>query len=402
MRWVIDLGKIYIEERSEEVSMQNKVTEHYDLGEVVKSYRWLGHEGGYTELNAYHKEYKPGQENKEHNTKNKLYPKIWYARDSSEVVRFVELYHPDRMLCYGLNPRPQAFKTPSGYTRSATEQEIEYAQNLLTDIDLLPKEPTAAHFDALRSFLRYTDPFFQDLGLEVPRRAYSGHGYHLLSPFPPIAAGEVPDISKRLARFQDEFRIAFKEELDALEARVDSTADLRRMVKIYGTRKPDADVPLSRLYATRRKEDPSLRQYLLDMTGLNSSSGAGTQPPAAFGGELPARFLELLGKDKVTRALWEGRGKARGDTSASGYDASLAWRLAGIGYTDLGDIGTIVKLRPNGSYQKGRKGEDYLARTARNAVTKPKGTPAQEEVAKEVLTGFRAFLDKKYPDEGQQ
>ena len=80
-------------------------------------------------------------------------------------------------------------------------------------------------------------------------------------------------------------------------------------------------------------------------------------------------FLQLLRQDEKLKDLWEGNGKAKGDTSGLGYDFSIARRLLALGYRDVDQIGTVLALRPNGSFQNGNKKEEYLCRTIGKALS---------------------------------
>ena len=71
---------------------------NYSLDDVVKSYRWLGHKNGFTELNAFHPEYRPGRENVEWNRKHDAFPRISYARDEWAVTDFVKKFSDTRMV----------------------------------------------------------------------------------------------------------------------------------------------------------------------------------------------------------------------------------------------------------------------------------------------------------------
>ena len=91
----------------------------------VKSFNWLGHgRYGYTELIAFHKDYRPSRENFKNNFEKKLFPKIWYTKKTETVVAFVKRYHQEHTLCYGINPRPKILRTNSGYNRSAKDYDI--------------------------------------------------------------------------------------------------------------------------------------------------------------------------------------------------------------------------------------------------------------------------------------
>ena len=218
----------------------------YSLQDVVASYRWLGHQG-FTELNAFHRDYQPGRENTGLNARHNLFPIIAYAKTERDVVRFVQKNHQYRMLCYGINPRPRRLHTKAWKPRSAREDEIEIVKNLVFDIDVASKVPSSGQMETLTDLLKRANDYFLDREFKAPVKAYTGRGYHLLFALPEIKVSEAPDIASRLKHFAGEFRSAYRHELANLDARLDGTQDLRRVVKIYGTAKPLVNI-VSKFY----------------------------------------------------------------------------------------------------------------------------------------------------------
>lgn len=339
----------------------------YALQDVITSYRWLGHQG-FTELNAYHRDYQPGPENFDWNLKHNLFPVVAYTRSEQGVAGFVRKYHDYRMLCYGLNPRPRMFENDNRRPRSAREHEIEISQNLLIDIDVASKQPSAAQIAELGDAVKRADDCFLDQGLNAPVKAFTGRGYHQLFAFPEISVTECPDIASRLRQFSEGFKSTYGRELAAFDARVDSTHDLRRMVKIYGTAKPQVGI-ISKFYGSERLEDERLRAYLLGLEPQQERNIA-----LRTSGELPPWFETVLQRDARTRELWSGSGKLAGDTSRSGYDYSLVLRLMGLGYTDISDLATVLALRPEGAVQKSGKGDSYIRHTIANVILRPQAS----------------------------
>lgn len=47
--------------RAEEVESELIGMGNYSLEDVARSYKWLGHENGFTELSAFHKKYRRGE-----------------------------------------------------------------------------------------------------------------------------------------------------------------------------------------------------------------------------------------------------------------------------------------------------------------------------------------------------
>lgn len=337
----------------------------YHAGDVYKSFNWLGHKGhGWTELIAFHKGYKPGRENWQENLRKGYLPKIWYTQKPQAAVRFAQKYFREHMCCYGVNPRPEPLKNGNGYNRSAKDEDIRTVLNFYFDIDCLSKEPTKAQLADLGMFMLRAEGYFQDLGLNAPVLAFSGRGYHLLFSLVPISVEEHPDIKDRLNFFRNEFQAAFNRELENLEARLDNTLDLKRVAKIYGTRKPGGRY-LSQFKGDRRIEDKALAEYLLSLEPVESPANGIN---LAVDQKLPETFRQFLQEDTTLQKLWNGTGKSRGDTSRSGYDFSIMRYCLNRGITDIGDLATILTLRPKGCVWSGNKGEQYIKATIANAI----------------------------------
>lgn len=337
----------------------------------LSAYHWLRHQGrGLPELGAYSPYYLQGKENFQHNKEHDAFPKTWYGRSENDVLKFVKRYAGRRILCVGINPRPSILRNRKGFARAAREEEIELAQSLLQDFDAQRGNPSEAHLQAVHDFLQKTNPYFLDQNLYPPVRSPSGNGWHQLYAFPPVLVREHPDIAQRLRKLTDEYRSTFRKELEDLEVKLDSTADLRRMWKIPGTRKPGSE-RYGRFYATERLEDENLRDYLLSMD-LDSDRAMG----ATRGGlilrienELPDWFQAMLEKDTQVRQLWESKGKIESaDATRSGYDFSLVRTLLRDGHRNLDELATILALRPDGDVQERGKGDQYIRRTIANAL----------------------------------
>ena len=154
-------------------------------------------------------------------------------------------------------------KNSRGYPRATLDSEIEAAQNLLLDFDF-NSIPTQEQRTEFAQFLQRSHEYIQDLGLRIPAWAFTGRGYHLLFGYRPIRVAECPDIAARLKQFRHQFLNAHRRDLQALEAKLDNTQDLRRMARVYGTAKPEVGI-LSEFHGGERVEDAVLRQYLLEV-----------------------------------------------------------------------------------------------------------------------------------------
>jgi len=339
--------------------------ENYRLDDVVRSYDWLWHKGHYTEMLAVHPDYRPGQQNYEWNLKQKTFPRVAYAHNAKSVVDFVLKYWKSYMVCYSLNPRVNRPLSIKGYPRSHKEEEVQVSQNLLFDFDLKGKVEQTRYAE-LELFLEKTKSFYLDLGFQLPEKAFSGSGYHLLMAYPAIHVKNCLDLSQRIKRFMEDFRNEYKADLDRLEAKLDpSTSKLSQMLKCYGSKKTKGG-ELSRFYGGKRVSDKKLGEYLLQM---KLPEPASENYLFTVNKDLPPLFIQLLEKDSNLKALWTGNGKTNGDTSSSGIDFTLTTKLLQLGFRNIDDISNILASRPGGGYEK-RNNDMYLRRTLSAALLK--------------------------------
>jgi hypothetical protein len=148
-------------------------TDLYDPVVLRHGFRWLGHGGGVTEVVALHPSYRAGYPKWNH--QYKAWPVTTYLTLEQELLRFVDRYAGDRMVCYGLNPRPAPLLQETGKPRSAKESDIMVGQNLLLDLDA--HDGRAPPFDEIVS--RASD-YVRSLGLRRPLESRTGRGLHLL------------------------------------------------------------------------------------------------------------------------------------------------------------------------------------------------------------------------------
>jgi hypothetical protein len=333
----------------------------FNPADVRRGYQWLDHAAGVTEVSVLHPDFKPGDV--DGNSSRRAWPLTYYVLGAAQLSRIIRQYADERMVCYGLNPRTDLLRSPEGRVRSAKEADIAISQTLLLDVDV-HDHPTPERLDLLGSFLCGLGEYWQSIGIKPPVMPRTGRGHHLLFAFPPVTVAEHPDFRGQLRTFKEQFVAAHQHDLNRLEAKVDSTQDLRRMVRVYGTAKPGVGIISSFPYA-KRVPDERLREYLLQLTPAPISVAAPKDLTVAE--VLPAWFPTLLDKDRVLHDLWHGKGKPKtADHSTSGYDYSIARHLLQAGKTDE-DIATILHLRPTGAEERDRKGNEYLSRTVANA-----------------------------------
>jgi hypothetical protein len=341
----------------------------YSPDDVARGHAWLGHAGvGVTEVSALHPEYRPGEH--DWNLQHKAWPITTYLRDVEDLFAIVRQYAGGRMICYGLNPRPHKLTHPDGRTRSAKERDIVISQNTMIDLDLLGTVTPMRGLQLLY-FVESANDYFQGLGLQRQPYVSTGRGLHFLFAYPPINVQDNPSLPGQLRTFKNDFVTALRQDLDRLEAKVDSTQDLRRMVRVYGTSKPSVGL-VSTFHGGGRVPDPRIREYLLGLTPTPHPGPSAKPRNLVLTDLMPSWFPPLLEKDRVLSELWNGKGKpAHADTSHSGYDFTIASYLIQAGKTDE-DIATVLSLRPMGSAERARKGVDYVYLTVSNARSRRK------------------------------
>lgn len=289
----------------------------------------------------------------------------------------------------GIQPRPPMLlgQAPNQLARlksGARDDDIAWLTALVIDIDPVRPTDTAATEDEVTRAIACADrisDWLADKGFGRPVRNMSGNGCQLWFAVPPLAipAERREEIRDRLKTFEARIREKFQGDGVA----IDSIYNLSRIIKVIGTvsvkGEPTADRPhrLSRsLDPFERREDPKLLDAILTMP-----LGEKPPPPDTGGGEpvlsiapaLGPRLQGLLASKTRIRALFEGRGKTaigpdgkQLDASSSGYDFSLALKLALLGLTDPSELATALWHRPDGGARD--KGERYVQRTVAQAL----------------------------------
>lgn len=157
-------------------------------------------------------------------------------------------------------------------------------------------------------------------------------------------------------------------EMNNKDIELDNTTDLRRVAKIYGTKKPFKNSKVSRFFGEKRMEDSVLRESLLS---LDIDETIESDIVLVIPDGLPENFIQLLDQDPTIQNLWNNRGKiVTLDISRSGYDFTLIKECIKKGITDINELSAILALRPEGAVQKSGKNEQYIKRTIGNALFK--------------------------------
>ena len=227
-----------------------------------------------------------------------------------------------------------------------------------------------------------------DLGLLPPVYADTGQGGHLIYAIPRVMVSDHPEFTKRTWQFSTELSSDLSDQLSNIGAKVDNISDARRVLRIYGTSKPDVGY-ISQFFGEKRIEDPSMLEHLLafelepelfnnspnsKIQTDNSRTNSSLKPMygaclITVQNQIPQVVTSLLQRDEKLRNLFDGKGKTNGDVSGSGYDLALIRRLLIMGVYDISVLATVLAHRPNGSVNNSNKGESYLRATVAAAIS---------------------------------
>ncbi|WP_053332893.1 hypothetical protein [Haliangium ochraceum] len=292
----------------------------------------------------------------------------------------------------GIQPRPAAFLTQADnrlrrLKRGARDSRIEHITAVVIDIDPVRAKNTASTDEELDRAIACGDRisnWLADKGYARPVRNMSGNGCQLWFAVPPIAltAENRDEMRDRLKAFEARIRERFQSDGVA----IDSIYNFSRIIKVIGSLsikgEPTVERPhrLSRsLDAFERREDAALLDAICRMPLAASASGSADSGTTSdtkaitVAPELSPWLRGLLSSKPGVRALFEGQGKtAIGpdgkalDTSSSGYDFSLALKLASLGATEPDELATALWHRPDGHARA--KGQGYIRRTVANVL----------------------------------
>ncbi|ACY13567.1 hypothetical protein Hoch_0964 [Haliangium ochraceum DSM 14365] len=318
--------------------------------------------------------------------------RIGYFDSEESFVRACAEASGTGQVYVGIQPRPVALLAQANnelrrLKHGARDDEIETLTALVIDIDpVRPKDTASTEAELDRAIAcgdRISDWLVRS-GFERPVRNMSGNGCQLWFAVPAFRIMPLrrDHMRNRLKAFEARIREKFQGDGVA----IDSIYNFSRIIKVIGTLsvkgEPTAERPhrLSRsLDPFRRREDAVLLESLLLMPLEERASSASvmshaTKAPAfAIAPQISSRVRGLLDTKVRLRALFEGRGKtAIGlngkplDTSSSGYDFSVAFKLALLGVIDPNELATALWHRPDGHARA--KGEAYIRRTAQEAL----------------------------------
>ena len=185
-----------------------------------------------------------------------------------ELRDFCNKYAGEAMLCLTVNPLREGF--PHG--RAARDADVPHVTTVFLDFDAVDGNSQALK----QKVVPKVDAWCEAHQLGHFQWADSGAGLHAYAQIPPIYIQETPDVGQRLATLQREIRTLFEGDTSI---RVDSVANLSRVVKLVGTRKVGGR--LSRfLKKPEIFADDCLRQWLLDLK-IEAAAAPGEVSPTA-------------------------------------------------------------------------------------------------------------------------
>lgn len=131
----------------------------------------------------------------------------------------------------------------------------------------------------------------------------------------------------------------------------DSVWDLPHVMRVpYTYNNPDRrkrELGREKAYVKVIKFEPERRYTLLDFEPFFIESPASEQVEFEIGAGLPEKFRKLLENNERVRATWEGTREDLKDRSRSGYDMSMACKLAYMGFS-ADEIAAVLVEMPSG------------------------------------------------------
>jgi hypothetical protein len=320
----------------------------------------------------------------------------------------------------GIQPRPWEFlaQAPNRLERlksGARDEDIQWLSSIVIDIDPVRPKDTAATNDELALAIACGDricDWLASKGFQRPVRNMSGNGCQLWFAVPPtmITDEQRPRLRDRLKHFEARLRDKFAGEGVA----IDSIYNFSRIIKVIGTLSVKGEDTAERphrvsysLDAFERREDFALLEALFRVplpASSPSHSSEDSEVTVRAGDQLSPMMQALLSSKTRLRALFEGRGKtaiggdgAPLDTSSSGYDYSLALKLAQMGITDPDELATVLWHRPNGEARA--KGLRYVERTVQRVLDVAQQSPQRTDpgqavdIRPEIQVNNRQLID---------
>jgi hypothetical protein len=143
-------------------------------------------------------------------------------------------------------------------------------------------------------------------------RATTEHGNSLLFAYPPISVSEHPAVCGQTTTFARGFAAAFQQDISRYELIVVTSQELRRMVPVYGTRRPGHEL-VSGFPAAPREPDEQLREHLLQLLPADINPFSRYVP---LMDHIPQWFPALLDDDRLLQDL---RQKPENDDTIAAY-----------------------------------------------------------------------------------
>ncbi|MBK9000882.1 MAG: hypothetical protein IPM35_34615 [Myxococcales bacterium] len=313
---------------------------------------------------------------------------IGYFDDEEAFVAACRNANGTANVYVGIQPRPHRLLVLApneirNLSRGAKDADIEWLTSIVLDIDPTRPKNTASTEDELSQAVARADAMakrLETLGYQRPIRNMSGNGCQLWLATPPhqVTPSNFEAVTSALKAFEQRQRDLFANG----NVKIDSIHNLSRIIKVIGTlsvkgeNTPERPHRLSHsLDPFVRCEDRKLKEAVLALRVQEKEQCPRTaEPNSPLIGEMLSQSVHaLLEADRQLAALFEGRGKLplgrngkRSDMTSSGYDFSVALRLAQKGITDRNELATALWHRPDGVARE--KGKRYIARTVARAL----------------------------------
>lgn len=276
---------------------------------IKLQYAVLGHAGlGWTEIRNL----------KEH--------KNSFVDNEADFVKQVKAWASDNVYV-GINPRQS--KSGSGYGGHGSAKDIAYVTAMVFDLDPIRPKDTASSESQHEIAIAEADKLAAELSGVL---ADSGSGAHVYLPVAPIKVIDINGCATALKSFFDPIQKRFSN----TAIRVDSTFDLPRVIRCWGTHNNKSNRPCRYLSGGTSRQN-----IVLDQSPVSDTSNGTWKANSNFDEQ---RFKTVLQTVKPVSDIFYGK---KSFISRSECDFALGKSLFLAGF-DRGAVKLFLRRNPNG------------------------------------------------------
>ena len=284
---------------------------------------------------------------------------IGFFDNEDAFIQICERWSGEANIYSGRNPRPYRFKDqyPQSYNtlnsrqgEGGKSQDVEWVTGLSLDLDPIRDKDSPASEEEHRYVINIAIQLAYDYKDSIVLD--SGNGSYLWWKITPYKIeSDYGEIEAKIKAWEETIRKRIGK--IAPEIKLDSVHEIARIKRIIGTwnvkgeETPERQHRLSRFISEGDIVQSDILSEILAMK-VQSENNKVKVVLGEITNTLPQRFVELLDKDRILKATWEGkRDKELNDNTRSGYDMSLADQVVKYGFSDS-DIASIMRQSPSG------------------------------------------------------